>query len=124
VTEAFPGASRRSKAARLVRILLAISNLRDLLLLHRALNLPGDRIFQGNGTRFCEDTLFLEKLIERRANMFVALPHCVTSFHLRLANSRSSAGVFCVFFKMRGNVFSRAILPYQAWFLVGSLRAD
>jgi hypothetical protein len=29
--------------------------------------------------------------------MFVALPHCVTSFHLRLANSRSSAGVFCVF---------------------------
>jgi hypothetical protein len=48
-------------------------DLGDVLLGHRMLNLPGDGILEGDGTRLSKDSLPLEKIIERRSNVLISL---------------------------------------------------
>jgi hypothetical protein len=71
--------------------------LADFVLLHRLLNLPGQGLFQHDSAGFFQDAFFFQEVLQRRADALVALFYLVTSFILRLARARSSAGVLRVF---------------------------
>src|SRR5437763_15738418 len=74
--------------------------LRQFLLLHGFLDLPGDNFLNGGCTKFFEHAFPLEETVERRAmaRVLFLLGHCSNSFMRCRARSRSSGVVFCVFF--------------------------
>ncbi len=72
---------------------------RDALRFHPLLELERDLFFDDKRRNLVIDAFFLEKLIERRADMRVpfALCHFSTSFMRSRATARSADGVRCVF---------------------------
>ena len=90
VTEALPGSSRRSRAARLVFMRRAISTLLIFILAHRLLHLPCNHFFQSGCPCLFKNAFLSQEVIQRRANVGIFLlpgipPHVpVMIHHLRM----------------------------------------